>query len=69
VGSLVQGLLEVYGFSFIPPTLLSAIRETISAVTAEILRPVFYEALVLAAIGFLMVLTSLFVLYDKERRT
>ena len=68
VGTLVQGLLEMYGFSFIPPILLSAIRETISAVTAEILRPVFYEAAALAAIGFLMVLTSLFLLYDKERR-
>ena len=68
VGSLVQSLLEIYGFSFIPSPLLSAIRETISAVTAEILRPVFYEAATLAAIGFLMVLTSLFLLYDKERR-
>ena len=69
VGSLVQSILEVYGFSFIPPTLLSAIRETSSAVTAEILRPVFYEASILAAIGFLLVLTSLFILYSKERRT
>jgi hypothetical protein len=69
VGSLVQGLLELYGLSFIPPILLSAIRETISAVTVEILRPVFYEGLVLAAIGFVMVLTSLFLTYRKERRT
>jgi hypothetical protein len=69
VGSLVQAILEIYGLSFIPPILFAAIRETISAVTGEILRPVFYEASILAGIGFVMVLTSLFLRYRNERQT
>lgn len=69
VGSLVQAILEIYGLGFIPPILFSAIRETISVVTGEILRPVFYEASILAVIGFVMVLTSLFLTYRKERQT
>lgn len=68
VGSLVQSILEIYSLSIIPPILFSAMSETISAVTGEILRPVFYEGLVLAGIGFVMVLTSLFLTYQKQRR-
>jgi hypothetical protein len=68
LGSLVQSLLELYGLSFIPPLLFSAMRETLNAVAAEILRPVFYEGSVLAGIGFVMVLTSLFIIHRNERR-
>lgn len=68
VGILVQSILEFYGSGLIPPILFSAIREAISAVTGEILRPVFYESLILAGIGFSMVLTSLFIAYRRHRR-
>jgi hypothetical protein len=68
VGILVQSMLEFYGAGLIPPILFSAIREAISAVTGEILRPVFYESLILAGVGFSMVLTSLFISYRRNRR-
>jgi hypothetical protein len=68
VGILVQSILEFYSSGLIPPILFSVIREAISAVTGEILRPVFYESLILAAIGFSMVLTSLFIISRRNPR-
>jgi hypothetical protein len=68
VGILVQSILEFYGLGLIPPILFSAMREAISAVTGEILRPVFYESVILAVIGFGMVLTSLFITYRRNQR-
>lgn len=68
IGILVQSILEAYSAGFIPPILFSALREAVSAVTGEILRPVFYEGLILAVTGFSMVLTSLFITYRKNRR-
>jgi len=68
VGILVQSILEFYSSGLIPPILFSAIREAISAVTGEILRPVFYESLILAGVGFSLVLTSLFIAYRRNQR-
>ena len=68
VGILVQGILEFYSAGLIPPILFSAMREAIRAVTGEILRPVFYEGMILAVIGFGMVLTSLLITYRRNPR-
>ena len=68
LGFIVQSILEIYGASFIPPILFAALRETITAVTAEILSPVIYEGLILAAIGFSMVLTTFIIGYRNQRR-
>jgi hypothetical protein len=68
VGIIVQSILEIYGSGFIPPILFSAIRETVSAVTGEILRPVLIEGLILAFLGFSMALTTLFITYRNNHR-
>ena len=61
LGIVVQSILEIYGSAFIPSILFSALREAVSAVTSEILSPVLYEGLILAAVGFSMVLTTLLI--------
>ena len=68
LGILVQGILERYWAGLIPLVLLSTLREALSAVTGEILRPVFYEGMILALIGLSMVLTSLFITYRNHHR-
>jgi len=69
LGFLVQSILEIYSSGLLPPILFSALRETISAVAGEILRPVLIEGLTLAGLGFGMVMTTLFIAYRSNSRT
>jgi hypothetical protein len=69
LGIIVQSILEIYGSGFIPPILFSALREAVSVVTGEILRPILYEGLILAAVGFSMSLTTLLLTSRNNSRT
>jgi hypothetical protein len=69
LGFIVQSILEFYSSGFLPPILFSALRETLSAVTGEILQPVLLEGLILASLGFGMVLTTLLIAYRNNLRT
>ena len=68
LGILIQGILESFWVGLVPLILFAALREAIGAVTGEILRPVFFEGIILAAIGLSMVLTSLLISYRNSRR-
>jgi hypothetical protein len=68
LGILIQGILESFWVGLVPLILFAALREALSAVTGEILRPVFFEGIILAAIGLSMVLTSLLISYRNSRR-
>jgi hypothetical protein len=59
-GLMVQNLLEKQGSGSIPPILFSSMRETVSVVTSEILKPVALEGLVLAILGLGMVIVALY---------
>ena len=63
IGSPVLGLVirtvMQSQVSFLPPVLISALGETISAVSTQILSPVVLEGALLAGVGFVMVVTSM----------
>jgi hypothetical protein len=60
IGWLLQFLVQTQGMIFLPPLLASSIAETASAVAHLILVPVMLQGILLAAIGFGMVILSLF---------
>jgi len=64
-GLIVERLLQNQGAGFIPPIFFSTMRETVSAVTSQILKPVAIEGLILAAVGLSMVLVAIFILKRK----
>lgn len=66
VGLMVRVFMQTQGASFIPPTLLSTLQETVSSVTREILDPVAIGGLILAIVGFVMAVTSLFIVRRQE---
>jgi hypothetical protein len=66
VGLIVRGFIQIQGARFIPPILLSTLQETASSVTSEILIPVAIGGLILAVIGFTMVVAALFVVRREE---
>ncbi len=66
-GLVVQRVLQNQGARFLPPVLFSTIRETVSTVTGQILKPVAIEGLVLAVAGLVMVLVAIYVLKKGKR--
>lgn len=69
VGFVIQWILESQVGRFLPPILLSTLRETISAIAAEILIPVTFIGFALAGVGLLMVLVAAFLSYAHRDRT
>ncbi len=61
VGFILQLILLNQGAGFIPPVLLSTMRETVDAVARQILDPVMVEGLVLLMVGGGMVIGVLFI--------
>jgi hypothetical protein len=68
-GYMFQIVMETQGFGFLPPLLLSALRETIRAIVDEILAPVAFAGFGLAAVGLLMVLAGAILAYAQRERT
>jgi hypothetical protein len=68
-GYTFQIVMETQGFGFLPPLLLSALRETIRAIVDEILAPVAFAGFGLAAVGLLMVLAGAILAYAQRERT
>lgn len=69
VGFIIQWLLESQVGSFMPPLLLSSLRETVSAVAREILGPMAIVGLALALIGLIMILVAAFLAHTQKGRT
>ncbi|HJR82224.1 MAG TPA: hypothetical protein VJ821_19275 [Anaerolineales bacterium] len=68
-GYVFQLLMARQGFGFLPPLLLGALRETVSAIVDEILGPVAFVGFALAGIGLLMVLVGAILGYRQRERT
>ena len=66
IGFIVERFMQTQGAGFMPPIFLSTIRETASAVTGQILRPMVIEGLILALLGLVMVVLAAFM---KKRET
>jgi len=66
-GFLVQRIFQNQGAGLIPPIFLSTLRETLSAVSGQILKPVAIEGLILATLGLVMVLAAAYVLKKDSR--
>jgi len=71
LGLIIQVLLQTQAAGFLPPIFFSAMRETISAVTSQILKPVLIEGLVLAILGQGMGIVSMYLArkYSTSRHT
>lgn len=69
VGFIIQWLLESQIGSFLPPLLLSSLRETVSAVAREILSPMVIVGAALALIGLIMILVAAFLAHAQKDRT
>jgi len=67
LGFVIQRVLQSQGFGFIPPILFSAIGETTSAVTGQILKPVLIESLILGSVGLVMVVVAVYLLKKAYR--
>lgn len=61
IGGILQILIRTQGSFFVPPVLAAALAETASAVARQMLAPVVFEGLILAALGFGMILVAVFV--------
>lgn len=59
-GLIVQRILQSQGAGFLPPILFSTLRETVSVVTAQILKPVMIEGLILGILGLGMVIVAMY---------
>ncbi len=57
-GFIVQRVLENQATGLMPPILFSTLRETVSTVTEQILKPVSMEGFILAVLGLGMVLVA-----------
>lgn len=57
LGLIMRGVILTQ-VGFLPPILISALHETVSAVSQEILRPVVIEGLILAVLGLGMILVA-----------
>jgi hypothetical protein len=69
VGFIIQWLLESQIGSFMPPLLLSSLRETVSAVAREILSPMVIVGIALALLGLIMILVAAFLAHTQKDRT
>jgi hypothetical protein len=69
VGFIIQWILERQVAGLIPPVLLSTLRETVSAVAREILGPMAIVGLILAGMGFMMIVVAVFLGYTQKDRT
>lgn len=69
VGLIIQWILERQVGRFLPPGLLTTLRETISAIASEILEPVIIIGFVLAGMGLLMILVGAILAYGQRDRT
>ena len=58
IGWIIQFLIETQAEQFSSPILLSTLRETTSAVAREILNPILVQGILLAGLGFGMVLAA-----------
>jgi hypothetical protein len=68
-GLIVQRLLQNQVAGFIPPIFFSTMRETVSAVTSQILKPVALEGLALAVLGLGMVIVGVFIVKREKSAT
>jgi hypothetical protein len=68
-GFFFQGFMEIQGLGFLPPLLLSTLRETVSAIVDEILRPVAILGFALMGMGLVMILLAAFLAYTQRDRT
>ena len=69
VGFIIQWLLESQLAGFMPPVLLSTLRETVGAIAREILEPVVIVGLALAVLGLIMILVAAFLGIREKDRT
>lgn len=68
-GYIFQHLMEIQGFGFLPPLLLSTLRETVNAIVDEILAPVAIVGFALMGLGLMMILLAAFLNYTQKDRT
>jgi len=61
LGFAIRTVVQQQGPSYLPQNLISALGETVSAVSTQILKPVAVEGAVLALVGFFMVIIPVFV--------
>lgn len=66
IGLIMERVMQNQGAGFMPPILLATMRETVSAVALQILKPVAVEGLMLALLGSVMVI---FAAYRAKRET
>jgi hypothetical protein len=66
IGGIMQLIIQIYGATFLPPMLASAIGETASAVASQMLVPAVIQGFVLAVIGLMMVIVGM-LLGKRER--
>lgn len=68
-GFVFQRFMEFQGLGFLPPLLLSSLRETVSAIADEILRPVAILGFAIMGMGMVMILLAAFLAYTQRDRT
>jgi hypothetical protein len=66
IGLIIQFLIETQAAQITSEALLSALRETTSAVAREILNPILVQGLILAVPGFVMILAA-FLLHRRTQ--
>ena len=57
---LIQRAIQNQRTNSVPPVLVSTLRETVSVVTGQILKPVVIEGFILAMLGFVMVVVAIY---------
>ena len=66
LGFVIRTVIQRQGPRYLPQNLISALGETVSAVSSQILKPVAVEGAVLMFVGFIMVIVAL-VITNRSR--
>lgn len=65
-GLIVQRMLQNQVSGLMPPNLFSTLRETVSTVTSQILKPVVIEGLILGILGLGMIVVAMYLAKKRE---
>jgi len=65
LGFVIRTVIQQQGPRYLPENLISALGETVSAVSSQILKPVAVEGAILGVIGLVMIIIAAFALKNK----
>ena len=68
LGFILQLVMQNQRFDFMPPILFSTLRETLSEIARQILKPVAIEGLILALLGLILIIVAAYLVKREKSK-